>query len=373
MAYWFFGRPILWPASRQFGEKSNPTELRSNLDRSYGPLKFCPIWTEFQSCSFLVLSIRFSRPGQFDKRDRSGIIGHIGRIGWIDLGIFHDDVEQKPERKAFHVVPLGQTVIGNLVEVPQHHAVGIHDPDQNIHRQVKGGIAVFQFHQKLRRRAFPFLFFFCKVPDKLQDMVMHRRFGILEIGTNQVPTLFFQVEPQTEMQVFNVPARAVKIGKFGKPFVLLQHERGIGTAHQSCGSGDHVEGIGRRLLACVVDQENGNVETVCYGFQNGHGAVVPGVTVVFGFHVPDLLKRIDQHEVDRRVLCEEIHELLIQTVSDHLRFCHDPDPSGVAVGHIYQTALDTGEGIFQTEVQHLPLPAVEIPDRLPGENAVRHQ
>ena len=114
------------------------------------------------------------------------------------------------------------------------------------------------------------------------------------------------------------------------------------------------------------------METVGDGLQDGHGAVVPGVAVVFGFHVPDLLERIDQNEVDRRVLCEEIHELLLQTVSDHLRFRHDPDPPGVAVGHVHQTALDAGERIFETQVQHLPRPAVEIPDRLPGGNAMRH-
>ena len=82
--------------------------------------------------------------------------------------------------------------------------------------------------------------------------------------------------------------------------------------------------------------------------------------------------RYDQHEVDCRVLCEEIHELFFQTVSNHLRFRHDPDSPGVAVGHVHQTALDTGEWIFETQVQHLPRPAVEIPDRLPGGNAVRH-
>ena len=156
----------------------------------------------------------------------SGIIGHIGRIGWICIdGIFHDDVEQVPERKAFHVVPLGQTVIGNLVEVPQHHAVGVHDPDQNICRQIQTGIAVFQFCEKLRRRAFPLSLLFCEVPNQLQHPVMLRRICVLEIGADQIPALLFQVESKAEMQIFDVPARAVKIGEFGKPFILPQHKR----------------------------------------------------------------------------------------------------------------------------------------------------
>ena len=178
-------------ASRQLGERSNFSELRSNLDRSWVPLKFCPIWTEFPGCSFLVLSIRFCRSGQFDKRDRSDIIGHIGRIGWIDLGIFHDDIEQVAERKAFHVVPLRQTVIGNLVEAPQHHAVGVHDPDQNIRRQVKGGIAVFQFHQKLRRRAFPLSLLFCEVSNQLQNPVMEAE--LLLVGFYDLASLAYWI------------------------------------------------------------------------------------------------------------------------------------------------------------------------------------
>ena len=125
------------------------------------------------------LSIRFCRSGQPDKRDMPDIIGHIGRIGWICIdGIFHDDVKHVPERKAFHVVPLGQTVIGHLVKVPQHHAVDVHDPDQNIRRQIQTGIAVFQFHEKLRRRAFPLLLLFCEVPNQLQHPVMDCGVGL---------------------------------------------------------------------------------------------------------------------------------------------------------------------------------------------------
>ena len=154
--------------------------------------------------------------------------------------------------------------------------------------------------------------------------------------------------------------------------LVLQNERRIRTAHQPRRSGDHVKGITGRLLAGVVDQEDRNVKPVGDAFQDRHGSVVSGVTVIFGFHVPDLLERIDQNKVHCRTLSQEIDELFLKSVSDHLRFRDDPDLSGVPVRHVHQSALYAGERIFETEVQHLARVTGKVPDRLTGGDAVCH-
>ena len=88
---------------------------------------------------------------QSDQRDMSGIIGYIGRIGWIGHDdVFHDDLEQEAEGNPFHVVPLGEDLIRHLIEIPQHGAVCVHDPNQHIGCQVQIRGPCFQFLEQLR-------------------------------------------------------------------------------------------------------------------------------------------------------------------------------------------------------------------------------
>ena len=166
------------------------------------------------------------------------------------------------------------------------------------------------------------------------------------------------------MEIRHFASGDVQRGGLADARGLLQNHGSVRAAHEAVGAGDHVERVLRLLLAGVVHHQDRDVEAVGDGFQRGHDFVIPRVAVLLRLHLPDALQRVDDHEADAGVSREEVAQLLLKTASQKLRLRGDPDPVGLAAGHLAEATLDALGRVLQTDVQHVALRRLEIPDLL---------
>ena len=75
------------------------------------------------------------------------------------------------------------------------------------------------------------------------------------------------VEFQTQFPIRNVTACAVEGSGVLTPLGFLQHEVCIRRSTNTCGTGNHIQGIIIVHLPQVMNQQDGNAVLVCQRFQ----------------------------------------------------------------------------------------------------------
>ena len=136
--------------------------------------------------------------------------------------------------------------------------------------------------------------------------------------------------------------------------LALHDPCGVRCAHQTIGTGNLVKGVGRCLLAQMVNQQNTDAVLVCQGFQRTDILIVTGVHTAALVAGTDFLQGINDYQPGIRIVMNKVHNLFLQSLSDTLAFglqnqlfrrfltAHKPE----------QAILQAVERVLQRKIQH---------------------